>query len=157
MSTKDVIKSSIMESLAGNTYLDAGTILGILFFAALIGVYVYLVYRFSSKTTFYSKDLNITMADTCDCSGNGRSAGSANLEVVRIPDGVQSLTPDLLTGTGNDLYLVIPNDVTEIDPAILAGRTITIVASTGSTAEAFARENDLKFLAVVVFRMGSAQ
>lgn len=62
MSTKDVIKNNILESLAGGTYLDAKTILGILFFAALIGVYVYLVYRFSAKKAFYSKDLNITMA-----------------------------------------------------------------------------------------------
>ena len=62
MSTKDVIKSSIYESLTGGTYLDAGTILGILFFAALIGIYVYGIYRFSAKSAFYSKDLNVTMA-----------------------------------------------------------------------------------------------
>lgn len=62
MSTKDVIKSSIYESLTGGTYLDASTILGILFFAALIGIYVYGIYRFSAKSAFYSKDLNVTMA-----------------------------------------------------------------------------------------------
>lgn len=62
MSTKDVIKSGILESLTAGTYLDASIILGILFFSALIGIYVYLVYRFSAKTAFYSKDLNITMA-----------------------------------------------------------------------------------------------
>ena len=62
MSTKDVIKSSILESLTGGTYLDVSTILGILFFAALIGLYVYAIYRFSAKSAFYSKDLNITMA-----------------------------------------------------------------------------------------------
>ena len=62
MTTKDVIKSSIYESLTGGTYLDVKTILGILFFAALIGIYVYMIYRFSSKNAFYSKDLNVTMA-----------------------------------------------------------------------------------------------
>ena len=62
MSTKDVIKSGILESLTGGTYLDVSTILGILFFAALIGLYVYAIYRFSAKSAFYSKDLNITMA-----------------------------------------------------------------------------------------------
>ena len=62
MSTKDVIKSSILESLTGGTYLDVSTILGILIFAAVIGLYVYAVYRFSAKSAFYSKDLNITMA-----------------------------------------------------------------------------------------------
>lgn len=62
MSTKDVIKSSILESLTGGTYLDVSTILGILIFAALIGLYIYMVYRMSAKSAFYSKDLNITMA-----------------------------------------------------------------------------------------------
>lgn len=62
MSTKDVIKSSILESLTGGTYLDVSTILGILIFSALIGLYVYMVYRLSAKSAFYSKDLNITMA-----------------------------------------------------------------------------------------------
>ena len=62
MSTKDVIKSSILESLTGGTYLDVSTIVGILAFSALIGLYVYMVYRLSAKTAFYSKDLNITMA-----------------------------------------------------------------------------------------------
>lgn len=62
MSTKDVIKSSIYESLTGGSYLDISTVLGILFFAAVIGLYVYAVYRFSAKSAFYSKDLNITMA-----------------------------------------------------------------------------------------------
>ena len=62
MSTKDVIKSSILESLTGGTYLDVSTIVGILAFSALIGFYVYMVYRLSAKSAFYSKDLNITMA-----------------------------------------------------------------------------------------------
>ena len=62
MSTKDVIKSSILESLTGGTYLDVSTIVGILIFSAVIGLYVYMVYRLSAKSAFYSKDLNITMA-----------------------------------------------------------------------------------------------
>ena len=62
MSTKDVIKNSVLESLVGGTYLDVSTICGILVFAVLIGLYIYIVYRLSAKTAFYSKDLNITMA-----------------------------------------------------------------------------------------------
>ena len=62
MSTKDVIKNSILESLSGSTYLNASTILGILLFAILMGIYIYMVYRFSARKAFYSKDLNITMA-----------------------------------------------------------------------------------------------
>lgn len=62
MSTKDVIKNSVLESLTGGTYLDVSTICRILVFAVLIGLYIYTVYRLSAKTAFYSKDLNITMA-----------------------------------------------------------------------------------------------
>ena len=62
MSTNDVIKNSILDSISGGDYLNTSTILGILFFAVLIGIYIYAVYRFSSKSAFYSKDLNIAMA-----------------------------------------------------------------------------------------------
>ena len=62
MSTKDVIKSSILESLTGGTYLNVSTIVGILIFSAFLGLYVYMVYRLTAKSAFYSKDLNITMA-----------------------------------------------------------------------------------------------
>ena len=62
MSTKDVIKNSVLQSLTGGTYLDVATICGILVFAVVIGLYIYMVYRLSAKTAFYSKDLNITMA-----------------------------------------------------------------------------------------------
>ena len=62
MSTKDVIKNSVLKSLNGGTYLDVATICGILVFAVVIGLYIYMVYRLSAKTAFYSKDLNITMA-----------------------------------------------------------------------------------------------
>lgn len=59
---KDVIKNSVLQSLTGGTYLDVATICGILVFAVVIGLYIYMVYRLSAKTAFYSKDLNITMA-----------------------------------------------------------------------------------------------
>ena len=62
MSTKDVIKNSVLESLTGSTYLDVAAICGILIFAVVIGLYIYMVYRLSAKSAFYSKDLNITMA-----------------------------------------------------------------------------------------------
>lgn len=62
MSAKDVIKNGVLESLTGGTHLDVSTICGILVFAILIGLYVYMVYRLSAKAAFYSKDLNITMA-----------------------------------------------------------------------------------------------
>lgn len=61
-SIKDVIKSSVYESLGGGTNLSAKSILLLIMIAALVGLYIYAVYRMSSKSAFYSKDLNVTMA-----------------------------------------------------------------------------------------------
>lgn len=62
MSIKDVIKSSVYESLGGGTNLSTANILFILVIACLIGLYIFAVYKLSSKSAFYSKDLNVTMA-----------------------------------------------------------------------------------------------
>lgn len=62
MSVKDVIKSSVYESLGGGTNLSARGILLILMVACLIGLYIYFVYKMTSKAAFYSRDLNITIA-----------------------------------------------------------------------------------------------
>lgn len=62
MSIKDVIKSSVYNSLGGGTNLSAKSILFTLFVACLIGLYIYMIYRLTSKAAFYSKDLNITIA-----------------------------------------------------------------------------------------------
>lgn len=61
-SIKDVIKSSVYESLGGGTNLSAKSILLLMAIAALVGLYIYAVYRMTSKSAFYSKDLNVTMA-----------------------------------------------------------------------------------------------
>ncbi|MBP3476301.1 MAG: DUF4956 domain-containing protein [Lachnospiraceae bacterium] len=62
MSVKDVIKSSVYESLGGGTNLSVANILLILAVACLLGLYIFAVYKLSSKSAFYSKDLNVTMA-----------------------------------------------------------------------------------------------
>lgn len=62
MSVKDIIKNSVYESFDGGTGMPARTVILILFAAFLLGNYIFLVYKISSKSTFYSKDLNITMA-----------------------------------------------------------------------------------------------
>lgn len=62
MSIKDVIKNSVYESLGGGTNLSAKSILLLLVIAALVGLYIFAVYKLSSKSAFYSKDLNITLA-----------------------------------------------------------------------------------------------
>ncbi len=62
MSVKDVIKNSVYESLGGGTTMSAKTVILILLIACLMGVYIFLVYKLSCKTAFYSKDLNLTIA-----------------------------------------------------------------------------------------------
>lgn len=62
MSVKDVIKNSVYEALGGGTSMSARTVILILAAALLIGIYIFFVYKFSSKSAFYSKDLNITIA-----------------------------------------------------------------------------------------------
>ena len=62
MSVKDVIKNSVYESLGGGTNLSAMNIALIIVIACLIGLYIFMVYKLTSKSAFYSKDLNVTMA-----------------------------------------------------------------------------------------------
>lgn len=62
MSAKDVIKSSVYNSLGGGTGLSAKNIFLILIMACLIGIYVFAVYKMTSKSAFYSRDLNVTIA-----------------------------------------------------------------------------------------------
>lgn len=62
MSIKDVIKNSVYESLGGGTNLSARGIVLILIAACLVGIYIFWVYKLTSKSAFYSKDLNVTIA-----------------------------------------------------------------------------------------------
>ncbi len=62
MSIKDVIKSSVYESLGGGTNLSVMNILLLIVLACLVGVYIFTVYKLSSKSAFYSKDLNVAIA-----------------------------------------------------------------------------------------------
>lgn len=62
MSVKDVIKNSVYESLGGGSGLTAANIILVIAIACLVGVYIFAVYKLTSKSAFYSKDLNVTMA-----------------------------------------------------------------------------------------------
>ncbi len=62
MSIKDVIKNSVYESIAGGTGLSFSEIIIVLLVAFLAGIYIYAVYKNTSKKQFYSKDLNISLA-----------------------------------------------------------------------------------------------
>ena len=56
----DILKKSFLDGFA-NTELSTKQIIIVLFFAVLIGLYIYAVYRFLTKKTFYSKSFNISL------------------------------------------------------------------------------------------------
>lgn len=62
MSFKDVIKSSVYENFAGGTGMTFVEVLLILIAASLVGIYIYYVYKTLSKSAFYARDLNVTLA-----------------------------------------------------------------------------------------------
>ena len=62
MSVKDVIKSSIYESLGGGTGVSFYNIALILLLSCMMGIYIFMIYKTTSKAAFYSRDLNITIA-----------------------------------------------------------------------------------------------
>lgn len=61
MSVKDVIKNSVYESLTGGG-LSFWDMIFILIIACVIGIYIFIVYKTTAKSAFYSRDLNITLA-----------------------------------------------------------------------------------------------
>lgn len=83
--------------------------------------------------------------DTCNCVFPQTTA-EKDLQIIKIPDGLISLTADLLGNDGKRMILIIPSSVTEIDEAILNNNHIeTIISETGSAAEAFAKEQGIRF------------
>lgn len=57
---QDIFKKSFLDGYA-NIELSAKQIVVVMFFALLLGVYIYGVYRFLTKKTFYSKSFNISL------------------------------------------------------------------------------------------------
>ena len=62
MSTQDVIKKTVYEMFAGGSDMQPGRIIFLLAASAVIGLYIFAVYKNQSKSAFYSKDLNVTIA-----------------------------------------------------------------------------------------------
>ena len=56
------IKKAIYDAFAGGSDMDAGKIIFLLVAAGLLGLYIFAIYKSQSKTAFYSRDMNITMA-----------------------------------------------------------------------------------------------
>lgn len=61
MSFNDVIKNSVLESFAQNNMTASG-IAAILGITTLLGLYLYAVYRLTSRNAFYNKDFNKSLA-----------------------------------------------------------------------------------------------
>ena len=61
MSFKDVIKKSVLEGFAASD-LFTSTIIVTLALSALLGLYVYFIYRIESREGFYSRGFNKTLA-----------------------------------------------------------------------------------------------
>lgn len=55
-----IFKRSFLEGYA-NIELSTSQILIVMFFSLLVGIYIYLVYRFLTKKTFYSKSFNMSL------------------------------------------------------------------------------------------------
>ena len=62
MTFKDIIKSSVYKQFSGGTELSSRTIVLMFEVAAVIEIYIFMVYKNQSKSAFYSKDLNVTIA-----------------------------------------------------------------------------------------------
>lgn len=62
MSVKDVIKNSVYEQFGTQGDFGPRKVLFLLIVSALIGLYMYAVYKNQSRSSFYSKDLNKTIA-----------------------------------------------------------------------------------------------
>ena len=87
-----------------------------------------------------------TASDPCNCVFP-QTTMNQDLKIIKIPDGLSTLTADLLENEGERLILVIPSSVTEIDEGILTDNQIeTIVSDTGTAAESFAKEQNIQFL-----------
>ena len=56
----DIFKKSFLEGYA-SVELSAKQVVIVIFFAVLLGLYIYAVYRFLTKKTFYSKSFNISL------------------------------------------------------------------------------------------------
>ena len=64
MSIRDIIKKSILEEF-NRAELSSGSMLVCLAAAALLGIFIYLVYRIVTTNTFYSKTFNMSLMLLC--------------------------------------------------------------------------------------------
>ena len=60
MSINDAIKNSVLEGFS--TDISTTKIVVTLGFSLIVGLYIYFVYKYKSKSSFYSKDFNVVLA-----------------------------------------------------------------------------------------------
>lgn len=60
MTFKDMIKRSVIESFTGNS-ITTSTVVVTMLMALLLGVYIFIIYYFSTKKTFYNKTFNVSL------------------------------------------------------------------------------------------------
>ena len=75
------------------------------------------------------------------------------VSLLIIPDNTEILTSDMLENTTIELTVVIPASVQKIEDDIIKNHILTIVSDINTEAEAFARENDIKFLIATWFEL----
>ena len=78
------------------------------------------------------------------------------VRILTVEDGASEITSDMLRNTAEELTLIIPESVTYIDDSIVKDHKLTIVSSTGTEAERFARKWDIKFLLKVWYDADAA-
>ena len=64
MSVQDVIKKSILQGFQ-NTSLTMGAAALLLLAAAVLGIYLFFVYRFMTADSFYSRSFNVSLILMC--------------------------------------------------------------------------------------------
>lgn len=80
MSFSDVIKKSVMEKFQA-TDLTTTSITITLLFAVMIGLFIYIVYRFNTKTGFYNRGFNKSLATLPVITAAIMLAMSSNLTI----------------------------------------------------------------------------
>lgn len=92
----------------------------------------------------------VTIPDSVTSIGNSAFKGCSGLTQVDIPSSVVSIGSFAFDGCSGLTEVVIPNSVTSIGSSAFKGcsEALTIKGQTGSYVEEYAKENNLRFVAL---------
>ena len=88
MSAKDVIKNSFLKQFS--TDVSTSTILIMLLVTALIGVYVFFVYRVACRKAFYSRSFAIKFSFLLSVLKTALPLSSVKLPLVYVPSALET-------------------------------------------------------------------